>query len=114
MSEKSRENAKECGFSPTASNRFETTREAMSSAPQTSSIKQGQIAHLSKQLKVLQERTETTEKLIITTAEQASYIKLLGGYHAAWYGLVAARFERDGAMLTRLLNSTGLWRAARS
>lgn len=58
----------------------------MNSSAQTSqaSTKTRQIAHLAQQLQLLAQRTEQLEQLSATTAEQASYMRLLGGYHAAW------------------------------
>ncbi|BGO94755.1 hypothetical protein NBRC10512_007298 [Rhodotorula toruloides] len=49
------------------------------------SAKTRQIAHLAQQLQLLAQRTEQLEQLSATTAEQASYMRLLGGYHAAWF-----------------------------
>ncbi|GAA5907556.1 hypothetical protein JCM6882_004405 [Rhodosporidiobolus microsporus] len=63
----------------------------MSYAPQSSaqqaapSAKTRQIAHLASQLQLLSQRTQQLEQLSATTAEQASYMRLLGGYHAAWF-----------------------------
>ncbi|GAA5997291.1 uncharacterized protein JCM10292_000156 [Rhodotorula paludigena] len=59
----------------------------MNSSAQTSqaSTKTRQIAHLAQQLQLLAQRTEQLEQLSATTAEQASYMRLLGGYHAAWF-----------------------------
>lgn len=54
------------------------------STTQSNSIKHRQVAHLANQLTLLVNRTESLEKLVITTAEQASYIRLLGAYHASW------------------------------
>lgn len=62
----------------------------MSHAPAASanatsgSTKARQIAHLAQQLQLLAQRTEQLEQLSAVTAEQASYMRMLGGYHAAW------------------------------
>ena len=48
------------------------------------STKTRQLAHLAQQLHVLAQRTEQLEQLTAVTAEQASYMRLLGGHHAAW------------------------------
>ncbi|BGP21410.1 hypothetical protein Rt10032_c01g0122 [Rhodotorula toruloides] len=57
-----------------------------SAQPSTqASAKTRQIAHLAQQLQLLAQRTEQLEQLSATTAEQASYMRLLGGYHAAWF-----------------------------
>ncbi|SCV68788.1 BQ2448_909 [Microbotryum intermedium] len=62
---------------------------------QLSEIKQGQIQNLSQQLATLAQRTEELERLTITTAEQASYMRLLGAYHAAWF-MSAGRIMTPG------------------
>ncbi|GAA5960072.1 hypothetical protein JCM8115_004519 [Rhodotorula mucilaginosa] len=49
------------------------------------STKTRQLAHLAQQLHVLAQRTEQLEQLTAVTAEQASYMRLLGGHHAAWF-----------------------------
>ncbi|BGP52706.1 hypothetical protein JCM8202_004766 [Rhodotorula sphaerocarpa] len=51
----------------------------------TTSTKTRQIAHLAQQLQVLAQRTEQLEQLSAVMAEQASYMRLLGGHHAAWF-----------------------------
>lgn len=53
--------------------------------PLSSTTKRAQIGHLASQLTLLSQRSEELERLMVTTAEQASYIKLLGGYHASWF-----------------------------
>ncbi|GAA6035926.1 hypothetical protein JCM8097_005169 [Rhodosporidiobolus ruineniae] len=53
--------------------------------PQPQTTKTGQISELARKLHILAERTEQLEQLSATTAEQASYMRLLGGYHAAWF-----------------------------
>ncbi|GAA5856177.1 hypothetical protein JCM8547_000805 [Rhodosporidiobolus lusitaniae] len=50
-----------------------------------SSVKSGQIAALVQSLQTLAERTRDLEQLSATTSEQASYMRLLGGHHAAWF-----------------------------
>lgn len=59
----------------------------MSTSQSTSAlaIKHRQIAHLAQQFQVLATRAEQMERLTLTTAEQASYLRLLGGYHASWF-----------------------------
>ncbi|GAA6020227.1 hypothetical protein JCM10207_004379 [Rhodosporidiobolus poonsookiae] len=57
---------------------------APSSAPSSTTTSR-QIAHLAQQLQVLAQRTAQLEQLSATTAEQASYMRLLGGSHAAWF-----------------------------
>ncbi|SGY30589.1 BQ5605_C002g01167 [Microbotryum silenes-dioicae] len=57
---------------------------------QLSEIKQGQIQNLSQQLATLAQQTAKLEHLTVATAEQASYLRLLGAYHAAWF-MSAAR-----------------------
>ncbi|KAG0661844.1 hypothetical protein C6P46_003735 [Rhodotorula mucilaginosa] len=53
--------------------------------PGATSTKTRQLAHLAQQLHVLAQRTEQLEQLTAVTAEQASYMRLLGGHHAAWF-----------------------------
>jgi len=54
-------------------------------APQPQmSTKHRQIAQLSQQLALLAERTEQLERLTQTTAEQAKFMRSLGGNHAGW------------------------------
>lgn len=48
------------------------------------STKHRQIAQLSAQLAILAERTEHLERLTLTTAEQAKFMRSLGGLHAGW------------------------------
>jgi len=48
-------------------------------------VKHRQIAHLAQQFQVLAGRTEQLDRLTVTTAEQASYMRLLGAYHASWF-----------------------------
>lgn len=52
--------------------------------PGATSTKTRQLAHLAQQLHVLAQRTEQLEQLTAVTAEQASYMRLLAGHHAAW------------------------------
>lgn len=47
-------------------------------------IKQRQVAHLSQQLQRLSSQVDELKDITITTAEQAAYMRLLGGYHASW------------------------------
>ncbi|ORY75002.1 hypothetical protein BCR35DRAFT_306401 [Leucosporidium creatinivorum] len=55
-------------------------------APQPQlSTKHRQIAQLSQQLALLSERTEQLERLTQTTAEQAKFMRSLGGHHAGWF-----------------------------
>lgn len=54
------------------------------SNPANRTVKHRQIAHLAQQLGVLASRTEQLERLTVTTAEQASYMRLLAAYHASW------------------------------
>ena len=69
----------------------------------TQSVKHRQIAHLAQQLTLLSSRAETLEKLTVTTAEQASYMRLLGAYHASWYvKLSIGEREREGADVVRI------------
>lgn len=51
----------------------------------STAIKHRQMAHLAQQFQVLASRAEQLERLTVTTAEQAYYIRLLGGYHASWF-----------------------------
>lgn len=46
--------------------------------------KQRLIASLAAQLQTLAERTRHLDQLTLTTAEQAKYMRSLGGLHAAW------------------------------
>ncbi|KAL8286125.1 hypothetical protein RQP46_004613 [Phenoliferia psychrophenolica] len=58
----------------------------MSSQPTSSvAIKHRQLAHLAAQFQLLAQRTEHLERLTVTTAEQASYMRLLGAYHSSWF-----------------------------
>ncbi|GAA5873194.1 hypothetical protein JCM3774_000075 [Rhodotorula dairenensis] len=54
-------------------------------APGATSTKTRQLAHLAQQLQVLSQRTEQLDHLTAVTAEQASYMRLLAGHHAAWF-----------------------------
>lgn len=58
----------------------------MSNQPlaESRTVKERQIAHLAQQLNVLASRAEQLERLTQTTADQASHMRLLGGYHASW------------------------------
>ncbi|GAA5824118.1 hypothetical protein JCM3770_003790 [Rhodotorula araucariae] len=53
------------------------------SAP--SSTKTRHIQELARQLKELADRTDALKQLSSVTAAQAEYIRMLGGYHAAWF-----------------------------
>ncbi|GAA5828229.1 hypothetical protein JCM11251_002645 [Rhodosporidiobolus azoricus] len=57
---------------------------ASQQAPLTTN-KSRQTTHLASLLSQLAQRTQQLEQLSATTAEQASYMRLLGGYHAAWF-----------------------------
>ncbi|BGP36433.1 hypothetical protein JCM10450v2_000333 [Rhodotorula kratochvilovae] len=49
-----------------------------------SSTKTRHIQELARQLKELADRTDTLKQLTGVTAAQAEYMRMLGGYHAAW------------------------------
>lgn len=65
----------------------------------TQSVKHRQIAHLAQQLTLLSSRAETLEKLTVTTAEQASYMRLLGAYHASWYVKLSMGSGREKGLM---------------
>ncbi|GAA5950669.1 hypothetical protein JCM21900_002546 [Sporobolomyces salmonicolor] len=70
----------------------------MSYAPPSSTpatAKTRQIAHLAQQLQLLSQRTQQLEQLTATTAAQANYMRLLGGYHAGWF-MAAQRIMTPG------------------
>ncbi|BGP12485.1 hypothetical protein JCM10213_006947 [Rhodosporidiobolus nylandii] len=66
-----------------------------SAAQQQTSAKTRQIAHLARELQLLAQKTEQLEQLSATTAEQASYMRLLGGYHAGFF-MAAQRIMTPG------------------
>lgn len=51
----------------------------------SAAVKQRQLAHLASQFSVLAQRYDQLERLTVTTAEQASYMRLLAAYHSSWY-----------------------------
>lgn len=79
--------------------------EKMSTSQSTSAlaIKHRQIAHLAQQFQVLATRAEQMERLTLTTAEQASYLRLLGGYHASWYATFSVCIDAMTDMLSLFL-----------
>ncbi|TNY19565.1 hypothetical protein DMC30DRAFT_417759 [Rhodotorula diobovata] len=50
-----------------------------------STTKTRHLQELARQLKELADRTDTLRQLSGVTAAQAEYMRMLGGYHAAWF-----------------------------
>ncbi|KAI5478570.1 hypothetical protein MNV49_004829 [Pseudohyphozyma bogoriensis] len=48
-------------------------------------IKSRQLQALAHQLQVLASRAEQLDRLTVTTGEQATYMRMLGTYHASWF-----------------------------
>lgn len=73
-------------------------------------IKHRQLAHLAAQFQTLAARTEQLERLTVTTAEQASYMRLLGAYHSSWSALLLPQQPSERKLTRRSTPSPGSWR----